>query len=275
MPTCYNSGMSPVGPHAAEPVSSVSRKPLAVWLAGTTRFADYLAMAERLAGEVTEQGGRHPTLVLCEFEPLITIGRAGSRADVWLSDDDLRERRLAVRFTGRGGGAVLHGPGQVVAAMFARIEDLGLAADDVGGFVERFLRGIAAAIATVRCGSGAVVPGFHGVAGRSGLLAVAGLAVRRGVVCHGAFVNVCPTLDLFHRVDTISRRGRPDEAEVPGTMGSIEADVQRRVRLQDVRTAIIESVATSFAVPRMHVNAGFPFRIQSRPEQPEVVSRVG
>jgi hypothetical protein len=58
-------------------------------------------------------------------------------------------------------------------------------------------------------------------------------------------------------------------------MGSIEADVQRRVRLQDVRTAIIESVAGAFDVPRMHVNAGFPFRIQSRPEQPEVVSRVG
>jgi lipoate-protein ligase B len=120
-----------------------------------------------------------------------------------------------------------------------------------------------------------MVPGLHGVAGRSGLLAAAGLAVRRGVVCHGAFVNVCPALDLFHRVDTIPRRQRPDDAGVPATMGSIEADVQRRVRLQDVRTAIIESVAAAFDVPRMHVNAGFPFRIQSRPEQPEVVSRVG
>ena len=251
------------------------RRPLSVWLAGPIGVDAYWAMAERLAYEVAEPGGRSPTLLLHELEPVITIGRLGSRTDVDLTDDELRSRQIAIRFVGRGGGAVLHGPGQVVAAMFARIEDLGLAADDVGGFVERFLRGIAAAIATVRCGSGAVVPGFHGVAGRSGLLAVAGLAVRRGVVCHGAFVNVCPTLDLFHRVDTISRRGRPDEAEVPGTMGSIEADVQRRVRLQDVRTAIIESVATSFAVPRMHVNAGFPFRIQSRPEQPEVVSRVG
>jgi lipoyl(octanoyl) transferase len=267
--------MPSIGPPAAEAVPSAPRKPLAVWLAGTTRFGDYLSMAERLAGEVAEPGGRNPTLVLCEFEPVITIGRGGSRADVRLADDDLRERRLAVRFTGRGGGAVLHGPGQVVAAVFARLEDLGLAADDVGGFAGRLLRGLAAAIATVRCGSGAVVPGLHGIAGRSGLLAAAGLAVRRGVVCHGAFVNVCPSLDLFHRVDTIPRRGRPDEATVPATMGSIEADVQRRVRLQDARTAIIESISAAFDVPRMHVNAGFPIRIQSRPEQPEVVSRVG
>ncbi|MFM7245398.1 MAG: lipoyl protein ligase domain-containing protein [Planctomycetaceae bacterium] len=267
--------MPHVGPHAAAAVPSAPRKPLAVWLAGVTGFGDYLAMAERLAGEVAEVGGRPPTLVLCEFEPVITIGRAGSRSDVRLSDDDLRERRLAVRFTGRGGGAVLHGPGQVVVAMFARLEDLGLAAHDVGGFVDRFVAAVAAAIATVRCGSGSVVPGFHGVVGRSGLLAAAGLAVRRGVVCHGAFINVSPALDVFHRVDTMPRRGRPDEADVPTTMGSIEADVQRRVRLQDVRTAVIESVAAAFAAPRMHVNAGFPFRIQSRPEQPEVVSRVG
>lgn len=267
--------MPSVGPSAAAAVPSAPRKPLAVWLAGTTRFGDYLAMAERLAGEVADPRGRNPTLVLCEFEPVITIGRGGSRTDVRLSDDDLRDRRLAVRFTGRGGGAVLHGPGQVVAVVFARLEDLGLAAHDVGGFVDRFLGGLAAAIATVRCGSASVVPGFHGIVGRSGLLAAAGLAVRRGVVCHGAFVNVCPPLDLFHRVDTIPRRGRSDAADVPVTMGSIEADVQRRVRLQDVRTAIIESVAAAFDVPRMHVNAGFPLRIQSRPEQPEVVSHVG
>ena len=83
-------------------------------------------MTERLAGEVAEGRGRNPTLVICELEPCITIGRVGSRADVRLSDDDLRARRLAVRFTGRGGGAVLHGPGQVVVAWSAALADLGL-----------------------------------------------------------------------------------------------------------------------------------------------------
>jgi len=251
------------------------RKPLAVWLAGTIRFDDYAAMAERLAGEVADPRGRNPTLVLCEFEPCITIGRAGSRADVRLSDEDLRERRLVVRFTGRGGGAVLHGPGQVVAALFARLDDLGHAGRDVGGFVGRFVHGLAAAIAAVRCGSGVTAPGLHGIAGRSGMLASVGLAVRRGVVGHGAFVNVCPALDACHRIDTIPARLMPEGVEMASTMGSIEADVQRRVRLQDVRTALAQSLADALAVPRMHVNAGFPIRLQVPPSQPEVVSRVG
>lgn len=253
--------------------STAAPKPLAVWLAGRIAFDDYLVMAERLAGEAADPGGRNPTLVLCEFEPCITIGRAGSRADVRFADDDLRARRIPVRFTGRGGGAVPHGPGQVVAAIFARLVDLGVAEADVGGFVARFQAGLAAALATAHCGSGTVLPGLHGIVGRSGLLAAVGLAVRRGVACHGAFVNVCPALDLFQRVDTIPARMRPDGAAAI-TMGSLEADVQRRARMQDVRTALAEGLAAAFAVPRMHVNAGFPIRIQP-PRQPEIASRVG
>jgi lipoyl(octanoyl) transferase len=259
----------------AEPDSAAPRKPLAVWLAGTIRFDDYAALAERLAGEVADPRGRHPTLLLCEFEPVITIGRAGSRSDVRFSDEDLAARRLGVRFTGRGGGAVCHGPGQVVAALFGRLDDLGFAAHDVGGFGARFVAGLTAAVAAVRCGSGAVLPGLHGVAGRSGVLASVGLAVRRGVVCHGAFVNVCPALDVCQRIDTIPGRLSPRGLGVAGTMGSIEADVQRRVRLQDVRTALVQSLAEALAVPRTHLNAGFPIRMQASPVQPEAVKRVG
>lgn len=271
----YNSGMPMTGATVAAPPSPESRKPLAVWLAGAIRLDDYLSMAERIAGEVADPRGRNPTLVICELEPCITIGRVGSRADVRLSDDDLRTRRLAIRFIGRGGGAVPHGPGQVVAAIFARLEDLGLAGHDAGGFVSRFQRGLGAAVAAVHCGRAAVVPGAHAVIGRSGILAAVGLAFRRGVACHGAFLNVCPSLDLFHRVDTIPARLKPAGLDVPSIMGSIEADVQRRVRLQDVRTAVVEGVADAFAFPRTHVNAGFPIRVPSPPSQPEVVSRVG
>lgn len=265
----------PPPPSVAASLTSAERKPLAVWLAGVIAFDDYLVMAERLAGEAAQPNVRLPTLVLCELAPVITIGRAGSRADVRLSDEDLRARRLAVRFTGRGGGAVLHGPGQVVVALFARLEDLGFGRDDVGRFVERFQRGVAEAIGAARCGSGFLEPGVHAVSGRSGIVAALGLAIRRGVACHGAFVNVCPPLDLFPRIDTIPRRLRPAGTVGPSTMGSIEADVQRRVRLQDVRTALVQGIADAMDVPRVHINAGFPIRIPSPPNQPEVARSVG
>ena len=261
-----------------EPVTSptstdaATRRPLAVWLAGTIRWDDYLAMSERLAGDVADARGRNPTLVICEIEPCITIGRAGSRCNVRLSDDELASRRLPVRFTGRGGGAVLHGPGQVVAAMFAPLEDLGFKRHDVGGVVAAFQRGLAAAIAAVGCGSHAIVPGTHGVFGRTGLLAAVGLAFRRGVACHGGFLNATPPLDVYHRIDTIPARWHSTGGAA--MMGSIEADMQRRVRIQDVRTAVVQGIADAFDMPRIHINAGLPVRIQP-PHQPEVISRVG
>ena len=52
-----------------------------MWLGGTIGWDDYLAMSERLAGEVADPRGRNPTLVVCEFEPSITVGRLGSRSD--------------------------------------------------------------------------------------------------------------------------------------------------------------------------------------------------
>ncbi|MFM8734294.1 MAG: lipoyl protein ligase domain-containing protein [Pirellulales bacterium] len=257
--------------------STAAHEPLAVWLAGSLRRADHLAMNERLAGEMAAATGRLPTLVIAEVEPCITIGRSGSRSDVRMSDDDLAARRLEVSFVGRGGGAVVHGPGQVVISLVASLEDLGLGPHDVGGYLGRLQAAVAAAMRAVRCGSAVVWPGMHGVFGRTGLLAAVGVAVRRGVVSHGAFVNVSPPLDLAHRVDTMPVRLRSDAHEpVPTTMGSIEADVQRRVRLQDVRTAVVQAVTDAFGFPRIHVNAGVPFPIRpAAANPPEIVTRVG
>lgn len=258
-------------------LTPAAAKPLAVWLAGPIRRADHLAMNERLAGEMAEASGRIPTLVVCELESCITIGRSGSRADVRLMDDDLAARRLEVAFTGRGGGAVLHGPGQVAISLVASLADLGLGPHDVGGYLARLQGAVAAAIRAVRCGSAAVRPGCHGVVGRTGLLAAVGVAVRRGVVSHGAFVNVCPALDVAQRIDTMPSRLRAAGDEpLPTTMTSIEADVQRRVRLQDVRTAVVQAIVDAFGFPRTHINAGFPFAVRSAAATTsEIITRVG
>ena len=255
---------------AAAPVA----RPVAAWLAGRIGFDDYSSIAERLAWEVSEPGGRCPTLLVCELEPAITIGRLGSRTDVLLGDDELRARRLSVRFTGRGGGAVPHARGQVFVALFATLADLGLAPWAAGGLEDRFSAGVAAALAQVRCGP-LRVPGTPGVFGRTGLLAAVGIAVRRGVACHGAFVNVSPAPDLLPFVTAVPAACRG--AAVPATtMGSIEADLQRHVRPQDVRTALVHGLADAFRFPRTLVHSGLPVQVPAAVRRPEeATSRAG
>ncbi len=255
--------------------SPAARRSLGVWLAGRIGVDAYAAMAERVAWEVSEPGGRCPTLVLCELEPAITIGRQGSRADVLLADDDLRARRIEVRFVGRGGGAVPHGPGQLFVALFAALEDLGLARHDVGGYVARFEAGLEAALRGLRCGP-VRHPGVHGIFGRTGLLAAVSIAVRRGVASHGAFVNVAPPLELFGRVNSVPVAAATGSATIPRSMGSVEADLQRKVRMQDARTLIAQQIGDAFGFTRSHIQSGFPITVGAAGRAPqERSSRVG
>lgn len=248
-------------------------RPLSVWLAGQCDWPGYAALAERLAGEVAA-GDRGPTLVLHELEPCITIGRGGSRADVRLDDDELRSRQLPLRFTGRGGGAVLHGPGQICLSLFARLGDLGLADADAGGYLGRLETAVAATIQSLKCGQRRVAGG-HGIRGRTGLLAAFGVAIRRGCVAHGAFVNVSPAVDLHHRITSL-RAATAAGGHESLAMSSIEADVQRRVRLQDARTSLVQQVADAFRFDQPLINAGFPVSPRALgPARPECVSHVG
>lgn len=221
---------------------------LSVWLGGRMSLDEAVASSERLAWEVSEPSGRGPTLVLSEIVGAISIGRGGSRADVSLSDEELRQEGTMVRFVGRGGGAVAHVEGQVAIGLHARLEDLGLSPDGVGAYLARFQQALAGAIRTLRC-MPIVRPDVHGVFGRSGLLAAVGVAVRRGVVSHGGYLNVCPSMRLLNRVRTTA----------DGPMGSIEADLQRRARPADVRSAIVQSVVDAFGFTRTNIQSGLPY----------------
>jgi len=245
-----------------------SRRGVAVWLAGTIGLDAYGSMAERLAWEVSEPHGRPPTLVLYDLAPSITIGRLGSRADIALSDDELRSRGLEVRFVGRGGGAVLHGPGQIGIGLFASLADLGLGRHAVGACLERLEAGLEGAVRSLRCGA-ARDSRMHGIFGRTGLLAAVGVAVRRGVVWHGGFLNVQPPLELHRRIKSV-----PVAAGAgTHTMGSVEADVQRRVRLQDARAALVEQLVDAFEFPRSHIQSGFPVPIHEAGSAPSERTR--
>ncbi len=121
---------------------STNQRSLNVWLAGRLQQEAYQSMAERIAWDVSEPNGRSPTLVIYEPDTGITIGRLGSHTDIDIPSDELVRKGIAVRFVGRGGGAVLHGPGQVGIALFAPLSKLGLSSYDVGGFLERFEFGV-------------------------------------------------------------------------------------------------------------------------------------
>ena len=104
-------------------MSSPTAPPLEIYLLGMVEFADAQMLQRRLVYEQGERGGG--SLVLCEHPPTISVGRSGSRTHIVPDDDELRALGIKVQWVNRGGGCVLHLPGQLAAYLALPLEPLG------------------------------------------------------------------------------------------------------------------------------------------------------
>jgi lipoyl(octanoyl) transferase len=136
-------------------------------------------------------------LLLVEHPPVITLGRRGSRDDVYLSDDDLAARGIGIFETNRGGLVTYHGPGQIVGYPIARLRALAVDAPTyVWRLEETIIRTLADFGIDARRDAG-----NRGVFADGGKIAAIGVAVTHGVTMHGFALNVCPALEHFALID--------------------------------------------------------------------------
>jgi lipoyl(octanoyl) transferase len=222
-------------------------------LLGRLPFEAGLALQNRL---VYEAGGLcEPRIVVlfCEHPQLITVGRCGSRGHIRWTDQQLKHERLAVRWISRGGGCILHSPGQLAVYPIVPLERLGWT---VGDYLRRLQRALLDACETFHVRA-ETRPGSFGVWGRSGQLAGVGVAVRNWVTLHGFFLNVAPAMRCYAFVETFPQAA--GEAGEKTTMGCLLADRHSTVTMTKVRAALVESLAAAFGSQRYHVFTGHPW----------------
>src|SRR3954454_6092890 len=87
--------------------------PLEVYLLGLVDFEEVQQLQRRMVYDLGECGGA--ALVLCEHPPTISVGRSGSRIHIAADDAELRALGIKVYWVNRGGGCILHLPGQLAA----------------------------------------------------------------------------------------------------------------------------------------------------------------
>jgi lipoyl(octanoyl) transferase len=213
-------------------------------LMGCVDFDDCQSLQRRLAYDAVTRGDGRIAVLICEHPPLVTIGRAGSRAHVHLSGVELAERQLQVRYVCRGGGAILHGPGQLAVYPIVPLDWHGWT---VGEYLRRLQTAIQDTLGEQRIKT-ETKRGCYSLAGRTGVLAAIGVSVKHGVTLQGAFVSVNPNMREYARVEVWTGQA----------MSSILSERPAPVRMAAVRAALVTHLATAFGCERHHLHTGHP-----------------
>ena len=148
------------------------------WL-GRVGHAVALAEQEARRDRILAGDDGAQAVLLCEHDPVITLGRSADRSHVIAGDAQLATAGVELVQTDRGGDVTYHGPGQLMVYPVVRLR----------AGVVALLESIAGALAAVAAELG--VDGAAWQRDPAGLwldgakLAACGLHVRRGVVVHG------------------------------------------------------------------------------------------
>jgi lipoyl(octanoyl) transferase len=257
-----------------QPSEIESRSPaLEAFLLGQIDFDVALTLQQRLVEQSRDRDDGQIALLLCEHPTLITVGRGGSPADVAMQSTLVRTRQIEVRWVNRGGGCLMHSPGQLAIYPIVPLRWHGFS---VGEFLHRLQTGIIEALDdlnvparpkgteevvaddTPQCNASSrqlppspsvrLFP--YGIWGRTGQLAAIGVAVRHWTTYYGAYLNVCPPMGLYRLV-------RSDPLGQP-SMSCLVAERCGPVRMTGVRSALVCRLAERFNCDRYHLYTGHP-----------------
>ena len=228
--------------------------PLEIFLLGELALEDCLRVQRRL---IYDQGDRTGgALILCEHPPSISIGRSGSRDHIVPDDVELHDRGIGVRWLNRGGGCILHGPGQLSAYLVMSLEGRD---QDLGAYLAA-LNGVLLDVLAefdLNCRISADSPGLFL---RHSRIAALGVAYGRGVASHGFTLNVSPYLAPFAILNEPGLDGWPLRQT------SMQAERQRPTPIASVRESAIRHVESRFGLSRHHVYTDHPLiRAKARP----------
>lgn len=191
-------------------------------------------------------------VLVCEHARLISVGRRGSRAHVRLTSAELRAQQLQIRWVGRGGGCVLHMPGQLAVYPIVPLQWHGWT---VGDYLCRFQAALQSVLQDLRIRT-ETNDGSFAIWGRSGALVTFGASVCRGVTYHGAFINVNPVMTTYRFIDVIEPA--LGASRIRTTMGSLLAERRQAITMPRVRALLVPRLADTFGTDRCHLLTGHP-----------------
>ncbi|MDD2679467.1 MAG: lipoyl(octanoyl) transferase LipB [Candidatus Omnitrophica bacterium] len=159
--------------------------PLKVIDLGLVDFEAAWAKQKELFREVQE-GDLRAGLIVCQHYPVITVNRRIGRKNILASQEELKNKGIAVYEVERGGDVTYHGPGQLIAYP---VFNLNYFKKDIHWFL-RYLEDLIIRSLSDAGIKGERSNGLTGVwVGRLKIASI-GIAIRNWITFHGLSINV-------------------------------------------------------------------------------------
>lgn len=195
-------------------------------LPGLTPYAEAWEMQREMV-RLRKRDEAPDTFILCEHQPVYTVGRAAADAsNLGAGEEYLRSLGAGVFWSDRGGDATFHGPGQLVGYPILRLKDRD---------THKYLRQLEEIIIRVLRDYGLEGwrhPEYTGAWVGERKIAAIGVKFSSGwIASHGFALNVSTDLSWFERITPCGIR------EFGVT--SLEHELGREVRMSEVEQHVI------------------------------------
>ena len=224
---------------------------LEVYLLGRVDFDAAVQLQDRWIDEISGRKDRLGALLLCEHPPVVTIGREGSRSQLLADEHELRSRLIELHWINRGGGALVHAPGQLAAYPVVPLDRLGLGLADYRAALERAMIETCAGLQVAATRD----PRLPGIFCRTGQLGWIASGVSNWITHQGLFLNVSPAMHLLRLVATAPDLPPPTSLAVRKT---------RPVFMHVAREHLIRHLAQHLGYDRWHLYTGHPLLTRTR-----------
>ena len=177
-----------------------------------------------------------PYLILTEHDPVITIGKSGSRQNLLVNTRYLETRGIDVIENDRGGDITFHGPGQIVGYPIINLADF---KKDIHWYLRSLEEVIIKTLDLFGLKS-IRNDGLTGVWIENRKICAIGVKTSRWITMHGFALNVNTELDHF---DLIVPCGIRDKS-----VTSISSELGNTIDLNDVMNKVISQFEIVFEV---------------------------
>lgn len=217
----------------------IQNRAIKIYMLGCVDFDSLLVLQKHALEEMSQQQTDQAVLFVCEHPPIVTVGREGSRNQLTRYYQEFQSGQIDVRWLNRGGGALMHAPGQLAVYPLFPLNQLGMCVHDYQSGVKQAIIDMAAEQRI----EAETHPESTGIFSRCGQFASVGAAIQSWISYYGFYINVSPDMKLLRLIDSNQYDHR---------LTSLSAILTREVSMSSVRESIVRQLVTKFGYRETH-----------------------